>query len=379
MPRTAPNPRRSGRHRATGARPARPTSRRPPTALLGRPRARRPDRPASTRRQRNPGHLVAQPTAAPSGPRSRRPRAGRRRGPRCPRRRVPYLRASGPAARRPTAPGRRPGNRRPDRTTARERAGASARPRAAPKPAAIARGLRTPSRQPVIAPDAIPIAAATTTPRPVNAPGAAPTAAPGARRVATAAPGASRVATAAPDGRRVVRAGRARRPGSSGSGRAGRGRCPSARCMATVLGDPPRSPAVGLAVGVHRPRRGVDLRRIGTLGTVFTVCYLSGCVLASAWVRRSGLFGRWWRRRCSGRRGAGGRARRGTPRPARASRHAARDRRAAGQRLPDDGRDHRASCSRSACPAGHPARSATGRGRAQLARQGERSASPRRS
>ena len=39
------------------------------------------------------------------------------------------------------------------------------------------------------------------------------------------------------------------------------------------------------AVGVA-----IDLRRIGTLGTVFTVCYLAGCVLATAWVRRSGLF-----------------------------------------------------------------------------------------
>ena len=34
----------------------------------------------------------------------------------------------------------------------------------------------------------------------------------------------------------------------------------------------------------------VDLLRVGTLSTAFTVCYLTGCVLATAWVRRSGLF-----------------------------------------------------------------------------------------
>lgn len=43
--------------------------------------------------------------------------------------------------------------------------------------------------------------------------------------------------------------------------------------------------AVLTAIGVA-----VDLLRTGTLGTVFTVCYLTGCVLATAWVRRSGLF-----------------------------------------------------------------------------------------
>jgi hypothetical protein len=43
--------------------------------------------------------------------------------------------------------------------------------------------------------------------------------------------------------------------------------------------------AVLTAIGVA-----VDLMRTGTLGTVFTVCYIAGCVLATAWVRRSGLF-----------------------------------------------------------------------------------------
>ncbi|MGI5125800.1 DUF6542 domain-containing protein [Pseudonocardia sp. CA-107938] len=35
----------------------------------------------------------------------------------------------------------------------------------------------------------------------------------------------------------------------------------------------------------------VDLMRQGTLGFVFTVLYIAGCVLAIAWVRRDGLFG----------------------------------------------------------------------------------------
>jgi hypothetical protein len=59
--------------------------------------------------------------------------------------------------------------------------------------------------------------------------------------------------------------------------------------MASVPGVHPAAAFGGAAVltgiGVA-----VDLLRTGTLGTVFTVCYLAGCVLAVAWVRRSGLF-----------------------------------------------------------------------------------------
>jgi hypothetical protein len=59
--------------------------------------------------------------------------------------------------------------------------------------------------------------------------------------------------------------------------------------MASVPGVHPAAAFAGAAVltgiGVA-----VDLLRTGTLGTVFTVCYLTGCVLAVAWVRRSGLF-----------------------------------------------------------------------------------------
>jgi hypothetical protein len=60
--------------------------------------------------------------------------------------------------------------------------------------------------------------------------------------------------------------------------------------LATVLGVPPIA-AVGLAAALTAVGVFVDLTRIGNLGTVFTVCYVSGCVLAVAWVRRSGLFG----------------------------------------------------------------------------------------
>jgi hypothetical protein len=49
-------------------------------------------------------------------------------------------------------------------------------------------------------------------------------------------------------------------------------------------------PAVGLAAALTALGVAVDLLRIGTLGTVFTICYLTGCVLGAAWVRREGLF-----------------------------------------------------------------------------------------
>lgn len=50
---------------------------------------------------------------------------------------------------------------------------------------------------------------------------------------------------------------------------------------------------VALGVSAVLTAAGVfaDLARIGTLGLVFTVCYVSGCVLSAAWVRRGGLFG----------------------------------------------------------------------------------------
>lgn len=57
-----------------------------------------------------------------------------------------------------------------------------------------------------------------------------------------------------------------------------------------VLGVPPAA-AVGTAAAFTALGVFVDLVRIGTLGAIFTFCYLVGCVLAVAWVRRNGLFG----------------------------------------------------------------------------------------
>jgi hypothetical protein len=60
--------------------------------------------------------------------------------------------------------------------------------------------------------------------------------------------------------------------------------------LATVLGVPPIA-AVGLAAALTAVGVLVDLTRVGNLSIVFTVCHISGCVLAVAWVRRNGLFG----------------------------------------------------------------------------------------
>jgi hypothetical protein len=60
--------------------------------------------------------------------------------------------------------------------------------------------------------------------------------------------------------------------------------------LPTVLGVPPLA-AVALAATLTAVGVLVDLTRIGALNMVFTICYVSGCVLAVAWVRRSGIFG----------------------------------------------------------------------------------------
>lgn len=59
--------------------------------------------------------------------------------------------------------------------------------------------------------------------------------------------------------------------------------------LTSVLGIPPLA-AVGLAFGCTALGLFVDLQRIGTVGAVFAVLYLAGCVLAVAWVRRRNLF-----------------------------------------------------------------------------------------
>lgn len=73
-------------------------------------------------------------------------------------------------------------------------------------------------------------------------------------------------------------------------GTGGRWPVPDRSIVATVLGVPPLA-AVGLAAALTGLGVLVDLFRIGTLGAVFTVCYLGGCVLSVAWVRRRSLFG----------------------------------------------------------------------------------------
>jgi len=64
---------------------------------------------------------------------------------------------------------------------------------------------------------------------------------------------------------------------------------PERSLMATVLGVNP-AVAVGVAAALTAVGVAIDLLRVGTLGTAFTICYLTGCVLATAWVRRSGVF-----------------------------------------------------------------------------------------
>jgi hypothetical protein len=60
--------------------------------------------------------------------------------------------------------------------------------------------------------------------------------------------------------------------------------------LATVLGIPPVA-AVGLGAALTAIGVFADLVRIGSLGLVFTICYIAGCALAVTWVRRDGLFG----------------------------------------------------------------------------------------
>jgi hypothetical protein len=49
--------------------------------------------------------------------------------------------------------------------------------------------------------------------------------------------------------------------------------------------------AVGAAAGLTVLGVLIDLVRAGTLGILFTVLYVAGCVLGAVWVRRDGLFG----------------------------------------------------------------------------------------
>ncbi len=73
-------------------------------------------------------------------------------------------------------------------------------------------------------------------------------------------------------------------------GAGGRWPTPERSLIATVLGVRPLT-AVGLSAVLTALGVLVDLLRAGTLGAIFTVCYLVGCVLSVAWVRRRSLFG----------------------------------------------------------------------------------------
>ncbi|GAA1397000.1 hypothetical protein GCM10009613_49000 [Pseudonocardia kongjuensis] len=92
----------------------------------------------------------------------------------------------------------------------------------------------------------------------------------------------------------TTRSSSARRPGGSTTPRPaapGRGGWPvrERSLLRPVLGIPPVA-AIGLAVAATALGVLVDFLRIGTVGRVFEIAYLLGCVLAVCWVRRRGIF-----------------------------------------------------------------------------------------
>ncbi|NMH98555.1 DUF6542 domain-containing protein [Pseudonocardia acidicola] len=84
---------------------------------------------------------------------------------------------------------------------------------------------------------------------------------------------------------RGAASGQKRQPASSG-----RWPVSERSILGTVLGIPPLA-AVGVALAFTALGVLVDILRLGTLGTIFKICYFAGCVLAVAWVRRRNLFG----------------------------------------------------------------------------------------
>ncbi|WP_181779498.1 DUF6542 domain-containing protein [Pseudonocardia pini] len=65
---------------------------------------------------------------------------------------------------------------------------------------------------------------------------------------------------------------------------------PERSALATVLGIPPLA-AIALAFALTALGVFVDVLRIGTVGVVFSIAYVLGCVVAAGWVRRRNLFG----------------------------------------------------------------------------------------
>ncbi len=123
---------------------------------------------------------------------------------------------------------------------------------------------------------------------------------PGGRSRGSAAAGTTAAGGRSSKRPRKARAGKGERAGSATTvaeeteppvrGPGGRWPMADRSVLSTVLGVPPLA-AVGLAAALTAVGVLVDLTQFGSLGTVFTVCHVSGCVLAVAWVRRTGLFG----------------------------------------------------------------------------------------
>ncbi|MEV1293260.1 DUF6542 domain-containing protein [Pseudonocardia sp. NPDC049635] len=91
----------------------------------------------------------------------------------------------------------------------------------------------------------------------------------------------------------TARSSSARRPGgpATQSPGPGRGGWPvrERSLLRPVLGIPPVA-AIGLAVAATALGVLIDFLRIGTVGRVFEIAYLLGCVLAVCWVRRRSIF-----------------------------------------------------------------------------------------
>ncbi|MCW0213433.1 MAG: hypothetical protein OJJ54_08735 [Pseudonocardia sp.] len=81
-----------------------------------------------------------------------------------------------------------------------------------------------------------------------------------------------------------------RRQRSAAQQRAGQWPVADRSLIASVLGIPPLA-AIGVALVLTAIGVFVDILRLGTLGTIFTIAYFAGCVLAVSWVRRRSLFG----------------------------------------------------------------------------------------
>jgi hypothetical protein len=81
-----------------------------------------------------------------------------------------------------------------------------------------------------------------------------------------------------------------RRQRTAAQQRAGRWPVADRSIIGSVLGIPPVA-AIGVALVLTALGVFVDILRLGTLGTIFTIAYFVGCVLAVGWVRRRSLFG----------------------------------------------------------------------------------------